>query len=177
MKELLKDSNFFTTVLTKPIRYTILAVPIISIIGMLLTPVIFSEDLLYIKGLVDYISSHSGIIFIIFFVSISLFIVQLIPDLYKQFRKIRNRRFLKKIQNELYENEDSRYFLLKIYNANGEPVVLNRNNQKVLLLEKHALIFRASREGISSIRDYGNVYFPYILHQATEDRLDKELKK
>lgn len=177
MKNPLKDTSFFTTILIKPIRYTILVSLILAILALLFAPVVLPNNLPYTLSLVSFLNTYSGIILIILFISFFLFIAQLISDMFSFYKRKRTIENIKKIQADLYDDERAWSILLQLYYANGEPVHLVRSHQQVLLLEQYFMIARTNNEVIVYGDDLSKARFPYVLQPEVEKKIRNKLNK
>lgn len=176
-EDLLKNKEFFTEIITKPIRYTVLIALILSISGLLFAPVILPSNMSYVVGLINFLNKYSGILFTVLFISFFLFVAQLVSDGYQFAKKKKNIKNIKKIQTELYDDERVWAILLKLYYANGDSVYLVRSNQQVLLLEQYFMISRTSTTTFFSGYDLSEIEYPYILQPETERRIREILNK
>lgn len=174
---LLEVKEFFTEILTKPIRYGVLVATLLTTLILFLFPYSLPSEMIFGSSLLTFLDKYSGIIFIVFIASFFLLICQAIPDLYNRFQRRKNVEGVKKIQEDLYKEPDVQQILLRLYRANGAPVSLVKNHQKVKLLEQYHMIVRVSDTIIFSGYDLDNAEFPYILQFETEKRIRKHLDK
>lgn len=173
----MKNKEFFTEILTKPIRYTILIASLLSILALLLAPSFLPSELPYVISLVEFLNKYSGFIFIIFFASFFLLIIQSIPDLYKKYKEKSFLKFMTKMKKELYEDELAWDILLKLYYANGDAVLLVASNQKVKLLAQYSMIVKTNNFTAVSAYSMHKAEYPYVLQPETEKYIRGVLKK
>lgn len=173
----MQGDNFLTTVLTKPIRYTVLVALILSILALLFAPVLLPDSMFYVISLTSFLNNYSGIIFTTLFISFFLFIAQLVSDVFRFYKQKRTVENIKQIQQKLYDDERAWNILLKLYYANGEPVNLVKSNQHVLLLESYFMIARTNSEIIFYGDDFSKAEFPYVLQPVVEKHIRNKLNK
>lgn len=169
--------EFFTEILTKPIRYGVLIATLLTTLILFVFPYLLPNEMIFGSSLLMFLDKYSGIIFSIFIASFFLLISQLIPDLYNRFQRRKNVKDIKNIQEDLYKEPGVQQILIKLYRANGAPVSLVRNHQKVKLLEQYHMIIRTSDTIIFSGYDLDNAEFPYVLQFETEKRVREHLEK
>lgn len=173
----MKNKEFFTEILTKPIRYSVLIASLLTTFTLLIIPFLLPSEMSISSSLIRFLNDYSGFIFLIFSASFFLLIVQLVPDIHKKYEENRTKNYLKKMKKELYEDEIAWNILLKLYHANGEPILLVGNNQKVKLLRQYSMIIATSDRAIVSAYNMHNAKYPHILQPETEKYIRNFLNK
>lgn len=164
--------DFFSEILTKKIRYSVIISFMISSLLLILLVLYLPYEMLFSLNLDIFFSKYSGFILTSFFISFFLFVAQLIPDIYikvsEKIKKNKMKKFLTENKKSLYEDEAAWNILLKIYNNNNNPYLLVSGNQKVKLMENFGMIVKTNNQSLVSFYDFHEAEYPYILQPGTE---------
>lgn len=167
----LKTTEKVLDILGKPINFDILLASLLTSLVLLMTNFL-SEKYLVKFHLEKFLNNYNPYILLVFFVSLFLIVIHF----GSKKRKEKNDRafddFLKKQQDELFEDEDALNILAQLYRYHPRAVKLPMYNQKVLLLEQYQLITKAISQAVVNMSD---PEFPYILQPEAERRIKKEL--
>lgn len=107
-----------------------------------------------------------------FFVSLFLIVIHFGSKKRKEKNDKAFNKYVKKQQDDLFQDEDALAILSKLYKYHPKAVNLPMYNQKVLLLQQYQLITKATSQAV--VFDMTDQEFPYILQPEAERRI-KEL--
>lgn len=162
--------------ISKPLNTTILA-GIFLTSGFIFIFNFLPEEILIRMNLLTFLNDYNYIVFISLVASFFLLIIQGITMIFKREKDKKFNKYIKKNQEELFNDEEAYKVLEFMYQRHPEQTNLPIQNQKVMLLHQFGLITRVSDgiyvEGAQNLND---PYFPFVLQPVAEKRL-KELNE
>ena len=112
-----------------------------------------------------------------FLVSLFLFITQIVPVIFKKYQSKQELKKIKEKHQALLNDPNCWNILLKVYEGQGDPVMLPEKNQKVMLLRSNLMIIRTTDQILGSASDLINPYFPYVLQPWVENYIKENINE
>lgn len=167
----LKTAEKVLDIFGKPINFDILLASLLTSLALLMTNFLSKKYLIRFH-LEKFLNNYNSYILIVFFVSLFLIVIHFGSKKRKEKNDKAFNKYMKKEQDDLFQDEDALAILSELYNYHPRAVNLPMYNQKVLLLQQYQLITKATSQAI--VFDMTDPEFPYILQPEAERRI-KEL--
>lgn len=135
------------------------------------------EKILTRMNILSFLNNYGYIVVIVLVLSCFILLIQGLTWNYNRLKDKKFHKYMKKQQDDLFNDSDAYKILEYMYESHPEPVKLPHNNQKVKLLRQYQLIILASNQSyLNWYEDLNNPMIPYLLQPIAEKRLEKLMK-
>ena len=167
----MKTAEKVLDILGKPINFDVLLASLLTSFVLLMTNFLSGKYLVKFH-LEKFLNNYNPYILLVFFVSLFLIVIHFGSKKSKEKNDKAFSKYMKKQQDDLFQDEDALAILLTLYKYHPRAVNLHMYNQKVQLLKQYQLITTATNQ--AAVFDVTDPEFPYILQPEAERRI-KEL--